>query len=293
MFRKILVCTDLSPASDALIQCVEELKRIGMEEVVLTHVNFLAATPGIEEICTEETSPILQHQKSALEERNIRVTVEMPCGLPAHAIAETAEQHGVSAILIGTHGKGMLQAATLGSVSAQVLQQARRPVLLVRIALLEEGKYEAVCGGMFRNVLFPTDFSRTAEMALDYLGKIAHDTRCPVTVMHVAEQHPAGQPDAQCSGEDAGFLLESKVRRLRELGVPDVTPELVHGNPAAEILRRVKDGDFSIIVMGGHGKGIVKELILGSVANEVSRKAEIPMLFVPAACGSVFPSVPA
>jgi len=292
MFRKMLVCTDLSPASDALIQCVGELKRVGMEEAVLTHVNFLATTPGVEEICTEETSPILQHQKSVLEDQNIRVTVEMPCGLPAHAIAETAERHGVSAILIGTHGKGRLQAATLGSVSAQVLQQARRPVLLVRIALIEEGKSEAVCGGLFRNIFFPTDFSRTAEMALDYLGKIAHDTRCPVTVMHVAEQHAAGQPDTRYSGEDAGFLLESKVRRLRELGGADAAAELVHGNPAAEILRRIKEGDFSIIIMGGHGKGIVKELILGSVANEVSRKADIPVLFIPAACSTAFPSIP-
>jgi len=146
---------------------------------------------------------------------------------------------------------------------------------------------------MFRKILFPTDFSRPAEMALDYLGKIARDTGCSVTVMHVAEQHAAGQSDTQCSGEDAGFLLESKVRRLRDLGAPDAMHELVYGNPAVEILRRVKEGDFSIIILGGHGKGIVKELILGSVANEVSRKAEIPVLFVPAACGSVFPSVPA
>ncbi|RJP22658.1 MAG: universal stress protein, partial [Deltaproteobacteria bacterium] len=33
MFRKILVCTDLSPASDALIRCVHDFKTLGLEEV--------------------------------------------------------------------------------------------------------------------------------------------------------------------------------------------------------------------------------------------------------------------
>jgi hypothetical protein len=35
MFRKILVCTDLSPASDALIQCVDDFKTLGMEGLSL------------------------------------------------------------------------------------------------------------------------------------------------------------------------------------------------------------------------------------------------------------------
>jgi nucleotide-binding universal stress UspA family protein len=149
MFRKMLVCTDLSPASDALIQCVEELKNIGLEEVILTHVTFLSTTPRTAEFLTEETSPTLQRQKEFLEERGIGVSVEMPCGLPARAIAETAEQHDVSAILIGSHGKGILQSALLGSVSAQLLHETRRPVLLARISLLEGGACATVCSRMF------------------------------------------------------------------------------------------------------------------------------------------------
>jgi nucleotide-binding universal stress UspA family protein len=282
MFSKMLVCTDLSPASDALIHCVEELKGIGMEEVILTHVNFMAMTPGIEEIFTEETSSVLQRQKTFLEEREIRVVVEMPYGLPANAIDETAEKHDVSAILIGSHGKGILQAATLGSVSAQLLHQTRRPVLLARIALLEDEKCEAVCGRMFARVLFPTDFSETAEKALDYLGKIAQDTGCPVTVMHVLEPNITDQQDARYREEEARFLLEAKVRRLRLLGTSDVTFELVYGDPAETIVNRTQKGNFSIVVMGGQGKGIIRELFLGSVANEVARRAETPVLFIPA-----------
>lgn len=276
MFRKMLVCTDLSPASDALIQCVEELRNIGMEEVVLTHVRFMAAAPGIEEVVVEDESPALQGQRGYLEERGIRVSVEMPCGLPSQAIAETAEKHDVSAIMIGSRGKGILQAAALGSVSAQLLHSMRRPVLLARIALLENGTCESVCARMFSRLLFPTDFSETAERTMEFLGKITQDTRCSVTVMHVREQ------DADDAEEDVRFLLEAKAGRLRMHGASEVKPELVHGKPAEEIIARATRGDCSLIVMGGQGKGILEELFLGSVANEVARHATTPVLFVPA-----------
>lgn len=278
MFRKMLVCSDLSPASDALIQCVEELKNIGLEEVILTHVTFLSATPGIEELLTAETSPTLQRQKKYLEERGVRVSVEMPCGLPARAIAETAEQHDVSAILIGSRGKGILQSALLGSVSAHLLHETRRPVLLARISLLEGGTCATVCGGMFAKILFPTDFSETAENVLSFLGKIIRDTGCPVSLMHVLERHGSDQQDAA----DARFLLDAKMRRLDARETTQVTTELAQGDPAEEIIKRSKKGDVSLIIMGGQGKGIIREAFLGSVASQVARQAETPVLFIPA-----------
>lgn len=282
MFRKILVCTDLSPAADALIHCVEELKNIGMEEVILTHVIYVANTPGLEEMLAEDAKPVLERQKNILEDHGIRVTVEMPFGLPAHTLNETAEKHDVSAILIGSHGKGILQAATLGSVSTKLLHETRRPVLLARIALLEEGKCEVVCRKMFARVLFPTDFSETAERALDYLGKIALETGCPVTVMYVIGEKDDDPAVAQRREEGARYLLEAKRMHLEALGVAEVTIDLVHGKPAEEIICLTKKGDFSIIVMGGQGKGLLKDVLLGSVANEVARHAGVPVLFIPA-----------
>lgn len=283
MFRKMLVCTDLSPAADAIIHCVEELKCMGMEEVILTHVIYVANTTGLEEMLTEEARPVLERQKEALEAKGVKVTVELPFGLPAHTLNETAEKHDVSAIVIGSHGKGILQATTLGSVSSKLLHQTRRPVLLARIALMEEGKCQAVCRKMFARVLFPTDFSEAAERALDYLGKIALETGCPLTVLHVIEDIKDDDPaDAQRREEDARFLLEAKKRRLETLGASGVNIDLVRGKPSEEIIDRSKEGNFSIIVMGGQGKGLLKEVFLGSVANEVARFAEVPVLFVPA-----------
>jgi nucleotide-binding universal stress UspA family protein len=281
MFRKILVCTDLTPASEALIHCVAVLKNIGTEEVILTHVIQLVITPGLEDMLAQDGKPVLERQKKTLEEHGVKVTLEMPIGLPAETLAEIAEKHDVSAILIGSQGKGIIQAATLGSVSGKLLHQIKRPLFLARMDLLKEGNSEVVCQRMFENVLFPTDFSETAERALDYLGKIALETGCPITLMHVIaakEDNPADRAHE----EEALYLLEAKQRRLKTLGAAEVTIDLVHGNPAEEIISRSKNGEFSIVVMGGQGKGFMQELFLGSTANEVARHAGVPLLFVPA-----------
>jgi len=268
MFRKLLVCTDLTPFSSALIQCVEALKEIGTKEVVLTHVISVAGTPGMEELLPVDTEPILERQRELLENMGFKVTVETPLGMPATALEETAEAHDVSAILIGSHGKGLIQAVTLGSVSTKLLQRIKRPMLLDRLDYAAEGKGEFTCRKIFSRVLFPTDFSETAERAMDYLGKIALETGCSVTFLR--------------REEECWYLLEAKKRRLERLGAAEVSVDLVHGKPHDEIITRSKKGAFSSIVMGGQGKGILAELFLGSTANEVARYAELPVLFVPA-----------
>jgi nucleotide-binding universal stress UspA family protein len=241
-----------------------------MEEVVLGHVLQAVHTEGLDQL-------ILNKQKEALEQLGIKVITKMPVGHePARTLNDLAKEHNVSAILIGSHGKGILRSALLGSVTTMLLQEAERPVLLARIALLEEGKCHLVCQKMFTRVLFPTDFSVTAEHALNYLGKIAADTKCPVTIMHVLEREPTDTEVA-----NSRLLLESIRKRLKSTGATDVNTDLASGEPVWEILDRAKEGAFSIIVMGSMCKGSVKEVFLGSVSNEVARHAELPVLLIP------------
>lgn len=282
MFRKMLVCSDISSSSESLIHCVSSLKSVGAQEIVLVHVIPVSDAPGLEDVQVAEIKQALERQQQMLEQHGMRVIVETPFGHPARTINELAAKHDASVILISSHGKGIIQAATLGSVSSDVLHHSRHPVLMVRSELLSEGKSEQVCSLMFRNVLFPTDFSETAELALDYLGKIALETKCPVTLLHVMPEKEQDPATARELEQDATYLLESKQRRLRTLGAAEVTIELVRGEPAEEITARTTTGEYTIAVMGGQGKGLLKEFFLGSTANEVSRHAGVPLLFIPA-----------
>lgn len=99
--------------------------------------------------------------------------------------------------------------------------------------------------------------------------------------MHVLKEKPADADAAKRPEAVCRLLLESKKISLESLGAPDVSADLVLGEPAKEILARTKEGDFSIVVMGSQGKGFVKEILLGSVAKDVARHAGIPVLLIP------------
>ena len=281
MFRKILLCSDLSPASDILIKCVNDLKTVGVEQVILTHVINVVdkLIPGDD--LTEKVRTGLERQKKILEEHGLQVITEMPEGPTAKTLNETAEKYDVSAILIGSHGKGIIQSATLGSVSAMLLHLAHCPVLLARIALLENGECKLVCRELFSDVLFPTDLLKTAERALDYLIKISTDTRCRVTLLHVIEEKPSSMDDTMRLEETPRFLLESKKMRLESHGINDVSIEIAYGSPHEQIIARTREGKVSLIVMGCKGKVPMEEIASGSVSNKVVRHAEAPVLLIP------------
>ena len=236
-------------------------------KVVLTHVIYASNTSGLKEMLAEEARPVLDRQKTALEEQGIKVTVEMLFGQPADNLDDTAEKNDVSAILIGSHGKGILQAATLGSVSGKLIHQTRRPVLLMGIAVLEGEKP----GRLQENVHqgpFPYRFYGNRGKGNGLCWKDSRGNRVFRRIAACSETGIDTDP-AVVGGteEDARYLLEAKKERLARLGAAEVTIDLIQGKPDEEIIGRTKEGAFSIIIMGSQAKGLVKEIFLGSVAN--------------------------
>src|SRR5262249_48151337 len=81
--------------------------------------------------------------------------------------------------------------------------------------------------------------------------------------------------------EDCQEKLEEELLRMQ---VPDgrigVSRRLEEGNPATEILRVAQLSCADLIVMGTHGRRGLNRLLMGSVAEEVVRKATCPVLTV-------------
>ena len=285
MFNKILLCTDLSPASEILVQCAGEMKNLGLEEVILTHVLYVVHTPGLVGGLDREARPYLEHQKQVLEKQGTKVIIETPVGIPAYALNDLAEKHDVSGIIIGLHGRSIAASITLGSVSSKLLQITQRPVLLIRTKLLEdEEECLRECRNFFAHVLYPTDFSDTAERAFTYLETLVSALKCPVTLMSVRERAEV-PPHLAYRLEELRRLdsarLERMKTRLETLGAAQVSIELPFGIAGQEIVEMAKAKDCSLILMGTRGKGLVQEIVLGSVAHHVSRHASLPLLFIP------------
>ena len=288
MFKKILVCVDPYPPDNNLISCAVSLKKLGAEEVVLAHI-IVDAPPGLDKTLIAQARPELERQKQILEEAGLKPSIAIQSGIPAHALNDLAEKEDASVIIIGAQGRGLLESITLagnplGNVSAKLLHITRRPLLLIpgTLPAMESGRE---LPDLFAHILYPTDFSDTAEIAFSYLETVVRATQCPVTMLHVQDQSkPAphlGHHPKELQNLDQ-FRLQRLQSWLQGLGADNVRADLAQGNPGEEIVKRAKAGDCSLILMGTQGKSITREILLGSVAHHVARHATQPILFIPA-----------
>jgi nucleotide-binding universal stress UspA family protein len=135
-----------------------------------------------------------------------------------------------------------------------------------------------------RTILHATDFSEHAENALWVATALAHDHQARLLILHVQP------PIYGFAGEGMAFLRHAgedpntAVARLMALhpNVPNVAVEhrLRIGSPAEEILRLAGEAHADLIVLGTHGRRGLRRLLMGSVAEEVLRRAACPVLTV-------------
>jgi nucleotide-binding universal stress UspA family protein len=137
-----------------------------------------------------------------------------------------------------------------------------------------------------KTILHPTDFSERSQDAFRLACSLARDHLAKLVIVHVL-------PPPQTVAYEAmpmlpmylpGYRkeLESK---LRELKVPTgvaVEYRLEEGFAASEIVRMATEIPCDLIVMGTHGRSGLGRLLLGSVAEQVLRKAPCPVLTVKA-----------
>lgn len=288
MFEKILIPTDLSEASDHVIGCLHGLRPLGVKDAILVHALGIRHLEDMKYPLTRLAEPRLEVQKALLEKQGFRVKVVVALGVPSLEINRVASEERVSMIALGTHGATLAGGILLGSVAVHVLHSATVPVLVIRVKITTNGagaRCEAACADFTRPILYATDFSDTAERAFAYLGRMVESGARQVTLLHVQDKtRLAGHLEKQLV--EFNRIDEERLQRLRhrllELGATDVRIEVPYGSPINEIVRRTKEGDYSLIVMGSQGRGFIAETFLGSVSHNVVRQAPIPALLIPA-----------
>jgi len=134
---------------------------------------------------------------------------------------------------------------------------------------------------LIRTILCPTDFSEQSEFACRLACALARDYGARIIVTHVAE------PPVPIYGNGLvlpppqtvkGPLLAKLHEFLRCDSKIQIEHCLVEGDAATEILRVAGETKCDLIVIGTHGRTGVRRLLLGSVAEQVVRKAPCPVL---------------
>ena len=108
-------------------------------------------------------------------------------------------------------------------------------------------------GGFITRILVPTDFSDGSQAALAYALALVQRCGASLHLLHVldADQMP-----------------------------PAIQLAIEWGAPGVEIVRYARAQNVDLIAMGRHGRGALKHLLLGSVAEQVVRRAPCTVLSV-------------
>jgi len=134
-----------------------------------------------------------------------------------------------------------------------------------------------------RAVLAATDFSPSSDYALHLAWSLAQDHRARLVVLHVASRSAVRYGDIVAPLAEGGYK-DNAWKALRRLQWPDGTVpvdlRVDQGDPAREIIRLARELSCDMIVMGTHGRTGLERLFVGSVAEQVMRKASCPVLTV-------------
>ena len=137
---------------------------------------------------------------------------------------------------------------------------------------------------MYHHILVPLDHSPTDEVVLAHIRKLARFTGARLTLIHVADGHGARNyerlnlaPSAEMVEDQA--YLERREAELAAEGFA-VGTQLSRGEPSSEILAFAHRIDCDLIAMSTHGHRLLGDLILGSVAEAVRHRTDIPVLLI-------------
>jgi nucleotide-binding universal stress UspA family protein len=146
---------------------------------------------------------------------------------------------------------------------------------------------------MYKRIAVAVDGSKTSEAALEEAAKLAHEMSATVLLLHVCEEMPLAL-DPEGMGliqmndiakviTDAGkALLERSRAGLAARNVPVETRlvESYSGRVGNAIAQQAQQWNADLLVVGTHGRTGVDRLLLGSVAEGISRSATMPVLLV-------------
>lgn len=285
---KIVVATDFGPASERAVFLGGELARRTNAELALLHVYDPAplgpavsypvpvwtgsdyersmrdrATTQLRRCLDEQLDGVARVSLHALDHSS-----------PVTAVCDFAEAAEADLIVTGTHGREGLEALLMGSVAERIARHAPCSVVAARAK-----RHPDVETG---HVLVCTDFSEGSEAMLRQSGELRALFGNRLTLLHVYESAPdpllRDHPERRRLGETGttAALLRRALDDLNDrffAGKADAAL-IESDHPAEAIVAYAQAREADVIVIGTHGRTGLSRLLIGSVAERVTRTAD-------------------
>ncbi|HJK98320.1 MAG TPA: universal stress protein [Polyangiaceae bacterium LLY-WYZ-14_1] len=141
------------------------------------------------------------------------------------------------------------------------------------------------------HILAATDFSDASLIGLRKAAELAKEAQVPVTIAHVFDPSPLapiatrGEGIAQLTDQrEIEQAIHEELEKLRDehfTGVDDVRTTLVLGSNAADgLIQSASKNGCDLIVLATTGRTGLAHLLIGSVAEKVTRHAAVSVLVV-------------
>ena len=139
---KILIATDFSPHSAAAMRTASELSgRLGVPLVIFNAVQIptypvpdgvVMRSPDVmAELVTRAQQALDDQRHAAIALGAHAVSTQWSEGPPATEIVKVAREQGADLVVVGSHGRGVIARAILGSTADKVIRSAHGPVMVV------------------------------------------------------------------------------------------------------------------------------------------------------------------
>ncbi len=139
-----------------------------------------------------------------------------------------------------------------------------------------------------KNILIPTDFSETANLAVAHGAHMAHLFNAKIYLLHSVETTMyVGGPGEPVLVQAAEKLYEKGSEQLNRVADEitkkhdvEIVALMVSGKPAKAITNAIKENNIDIVVMGTHGASGFEEFFVGSNTHKVVNLATCPVISV-------------
>ncbi len=298
MAPSILVPLDGSPLAEQALALAEAIAKASRARIRLAMVHQLPPPPLDRDSARLYVSVELAVRKSEREylrrvARRIRgrprsevrtASLDGPVGPALH---KYVQEIGADMIVMGTHGRGAVDRLWLGSVADYLVRTVEVPVLLVR-----PGKKTALSATAARprRILVPLDGSPLAEAVLGPAGDLAKSLGAEVVLVQVVKPivpstdplFPTGFNDqfTDLWRQEAEDYLGDVSERLREQGIRATSAAATGYSVAETLVDLATEESGTLIAIATHGRGGLRRLMIGSVADKLIRTSHVPVLVV-------------
>lgn len=297
-WRSILVPLDGSPFAEHALPLATRIAERTGGKLRLVLVHELAPMPidpfatkvyaGMELAARRSERAYLRRIQARLRERGTRLSSAVTLtGAPGPALSQYVQELGVDLVVMATHGRGGVRRAWLGSVADQLIRTLHVPVLLVRPS---EGEQNAQRSPAANQILVPLDGSALAEEAIPAAVVLARALKLEISLVRVVPPvllssdsmlpFPSTYDEelsATCR-EQAQDYARDLAERLRDQGLRATGTATLGWYAADAILGLAGPEHVAMVVIATRGRGGLRRLALGSVADKIVRGAEVPVL---------------